>query len=483
MFHTKGSRNGQGSRQQIQKYCDQIAQLIKNFLPGCQDINYILHARVPIIKYRQELIGVDCDVSFATSGHQMSELLYLYGELDNRVRPLVYAIRHWAKDQGLVQNERPTVFFTNFEITLMVIFFLQNHYGMLPPLNKLFELADPSVDEYICNDGVNCTFLRDISGLQPDLNKHWMLQPIVDGNKLYSSPTVPLNSGQPISIKEIIKNFYSFYATFNFQKDIICIRSGKILPRQYKKNRRSTHHELDRNSSSSVIITNPLEPDLNVGSNIKERAVLKFRKACKSSLKRLEELENPSIIKKLKCESVSELSYIFGAIEITTDETPSINAESLKQNLKELISDNLFSKESKVKPTNLLYENKVQTRAFINDETDPTHILPENMPPINCNQLNEESVEQTSQSYKNGSNRSKKLRQNQSRKNRQNSQSIAGVVNQVLNQDLGKSITDSLNEGAEKSEENKTIINPHNKRKRLIPKESINLDVKEFFQK
>ena len=55
------------------------------------------------------------------------------------------------------------------------------------------------------------------------------------------------------------------------------------------------------------------------------------------------------IIKKLKCESVSELSYIFGAIEITTDETPSINAESLKQNLKELISDNLFSKESKAK--------------------------------------------------------------------------------------------------------------------------------------
>lgn len=478
MFHTKGSRHGQGSRQQIQKYCDQIAQLIKNFLPGCQDINYLLHARVPIIKYRQELIGVDCDVSFATSGHQMSELLYLYGELDNRVRPLVYAIRHWAKDQGLVQNERPTVFFTNFEITLMVIFFLQNHYGMLPPLNKLFELADPSVDEYICNDGVNCTFLRDISGLQPDLNKHWMLQPIIDGNKLYSSPTVPLNSGQPISIKEIMKNFYTFYATFNFQKNNICIRSGQILPREYKKNKRSTHTE-------SVVIINPLEPDLNVASNIKERAVLKFKKACKTSLKRLEELEKPSIVKKLKCESVSELSYIFGAIEITTDEMPSINAEKLKQNLKQLISDNIFSKESEETPTNLLYENKVQTKAFNHDGTDPIHEIPENVPPINYNQLTEKSVEQTSQSDKNNSyivGHNYKRNRNR-RKNRQNSQSIAGVVNQVLNQDLGKSITDSLNEGAEKSEENKTIINPHNTRKRLKSKESINLDVKKFFQK
>ena len=230
-----------------------------------------------------------------------------------------------------------------------------------------------------------------------------------------------------------MKNFYTFYATFNFHKYYICIRSGQILPREYKKNRKSTHTE-------SVVIINPLEPDLNVASNIKERAVLKFKKACKTSLKRLEELEKPSIVKKLKCESVSELSYIFGAIEITTDEMPSINAEKLKQNLKQLISDNIFSKESKETPTNLLYENKVQTKAFNHDGTDPIHEIPENVPPINYNQLTEKSVEQTSQSDKNnsyivGRNYVRNKKAKERRKNRQNSQSIAGVVNQVLNQD------------------------------------------------
>lgn len=37
------------------------------------------------------------------SGFYMSELLYLYGELDRRVRPLVFTVRRWAKDQGLIQ--------------------------------------------------------------------------------------------------------------------------------------------------------------------------------------------------------------------------------------------------------------------------------------------------------------------------------------------------------------------------------------------
>jgi len=71
----------------------------------------------------------------------MSELLYLYGEMDHRVRPLVFTIRRWAKDQGLIQDLRPTPSFTNFSVTLLVLFFLQKKYQMLPPLRKLQQLA------------------------------------------------------------------------------------------------------------------------------------------------------------------------------------------------------------------------------------------------------------------------------------------------------------------------------------------------------
>jgi poly(A) RNA polymerase len=78
------------------------------------------------------------------SGFYMSEILYLYGELDRRVRPLVFTVRRWAKDQGLIQDSRPTQSFTNFTVTLLVLFFLQKKYNMLPPLRELERLASKS---------------------------------------------------------------------------------------------------------------------------------------------------------------------------------------------------------------------------------------------------------------------------------------------------------------------------------------------------
>ncbi len=71
----------------------------------------------------------------------MSELLYLWGSLDWRVRPLVFTIRKWAREYGLVQDSRPTPYLTNFSLTLMVVFFLQFKHKMLPTFKMLKDLA------------------------------------------------------------------------------------------------------------------------------------------------------------------------------------------------------------------------------------------------------------------------------------------------------------------------------------------------------
>jgi poly(A) RNA polymerase len=71
----------------------------------------------------------------------MSELLYLYGELDARVRPLVFVVRKWARQHGLTEDDRPTTYFTNFTLTIMVIFFLQVRHRMLPSYRELHSLA------------------------------------------------------------------------------------------------------------------------------------------------------------------------------------------------------------------------------------------------------------------------------------------------------------------------------------------------------
>ena len=75
---------------QVQRYCEELASIIQSFLPGCQDIQKILQARVPLIKYRHSLAGLDCDLSMSSSsGLHMSCLLHVWGDTDWRVRPLV----------------------------------------------------------------------------------------------------------------------------------------------------------------------------------------------------------------------------------------------------------------------------------------------------------------------------------------------------------------------------------------------------------
>ena len=87
------------------------------------------------------VVRANTNTNSSRSGFYMSELLYLFGELDYRVRPLVFTIRRWAKDQGLIQDLRPTPSFTNFSVTLLVLFFLQKKYGMLPPIRELQQYA------------------------------------------------------------------------------------------------------------------------------------------------------------------------------------------------------------------------------------------------------------------------------------------------------------------------------------------------------
>ena len=306
LFHTKETSSGQGTRHQVQRYCNQISSIINNFLPGCKDVQDILHARVPIIKYSQEIIGLECDLSFATSGYHMSELLYMYGELDNRVRPFVSVIRYWAKEHGLVIDRRPTPSFTNFMLTIMTIFFLQNRYKMLPPFNDLRNLADARKDEYACDDGVVCSYIRDISGLQPKLNSHWNWQPVLDRSNTSLVPTPNLEGSiEPLTLKQMLKDFFAFYAEFDYARGSICIRTGQIQPKN-----KIAGHKVNHRVSFNLQIINPLEPDLNVSSNVQERALNRFRIECQASLKKIEALQSNVMSELLKSESCSELFYV-----------------------------------------------------------------------------------------------------------------------------------------------------------------------------
>lgn len=75
-----------------------------------------------------------------------SELLYIYGNLDPRVRALVFTARCWARAHGLTSSI-PGPWITNFSLTMMVLFFLQKRNPpIVPTLDQLKELAGKRLD-------------------------------------------------------------------------------------------------------------------------------------------------------------------------------------------------------------------------------------------------------------------------------------------------------------------------------------------------
>ncbi|DBA89170.1 hypothetical protein WJX77_005588 [Trebouxia sp. C0004] len=99
----------------------------------------ILHARVPIIKFKHSATGLDCDISVASGGARFkSTVLHHLAEIDSRFGSLVRLVKLWAGAHGM--NDAAAGTFNSFALTLMVAFHLQMQQPpILPPLCALFQ--------------------------------------------------------------------------------------------------------------------------------------------------------------------------------------------------------------------------------------------------------------------------------------------------------------------------------------------------------
>ena len=78
----------------------------------------------------------------------MSELLYTFGQLDPRVHPLVFTIRHWAR-ANQITHSGPGPWISNFTLSLLVMFHLQS-VGVVPSIYTLRSLAGETVLTVFC---------------------------------------------------------------------------------------------------------------------------------------------------------------------------------------------------------------------------------------------------------------------------------------------------------------------------------------------
>uniref|UniRef100_A0A5K3FIS9 PAP-associated domain-containing protein n=1 Tax=Mesocestoides corti TaxID=53468 RepID=A0A5K3FIS9_MESCO len=161
----------------------------------------LIRAKVPILKFRDQLSGVDCDLNINNVvGIYNTHLLAMYTRVDWRVRPLGMFVKHWAQKMDIHDGSRGRL--STYPLLLMLIQFLQ--CGCSPPVLPNLQARFPKI----------FTYERSVGELDMRLQLPW--------GELSSSNTATL--------AELFAGFISYYAAFDFNQWAISIKHGQPLP-------------------------------------------------------------------------------------------------------------------------------------------------------------------------------------------------------------------------------------------------------------
>ncbi|XP_050405949.1 speckle targeted PIP5K1A-regulated poly(A) polymerase [Patella vulgata] len=211
--------------------------------PGCNDIFCIPSTRCPVVRFVHEPSGLKCDLSVNNRlALRNTQLLALYSSLDERVKLLVFTIRYWAKLRKIAGNENAGPRLTNYALTLLVVYYLQNTSPpVLPSVKTLAELSDSTT----MIDGWDCSFVKDINLIPETQNT--------------------------TSEAQLLEKFFQFYSQTEF--------SAAVLQCQYGKPKLLTAFAEEMSQSSQLInfkfgpisVQDPFVLEHNITLNVNEK--------------------------------------------------------------------------------------------------------------------------------------------------------------------------------------------------------------------
>lgn len=147
--------------------------------------------------------------------------------MDQRVRPLVFTVRRWAKELQLDKRAK-TNCVTNFQLTCLVISFLQKlEHPILPTVKELIDKAR-DIDARQIEDDRRYSFLQDLDTLQ-------------------------FKTTNTSTLEELFMQFLEFYGKFDFANHLISLSSTK---------------EMRKIEYSPLQIANPFEVEQNWARNV-----------------------------------------------------------------------------------------------------------------------------------------------------------------------------------------------------------------------
>ncbi|XP_029470737.1 speckle targeted PIP5K1A-regulated poly(A) polymerase isoform X2 [Rhinatrema bivittatum] len=233
-----------------------VAAVLCQCVPGVYGVQALTAARLPVVKFQHKESTLQGDISINNRlAFCNTRLLQVYAEMDERVRPLVYTLRYWAKQKELAGNPfggGPLL--NNYALTLLVLFFLQTRNPpILPAVSQLKKLAGDGEKSVV--DGWDCSFPRDPAKLEPSSNME--------------------------SLCSVLADFFRVFADYNFAGAVISLREGQALsPKDALAAENCGGLKL-----GALNVQDPFELGHNVAGNVNEKTALRFQSCCRDAAK------------------------------------------------------------------------------------------------------------------------------------------------------------------------------------------------------
>ncbi|KAI1460160.1 hypothetical protein F4805DRAFT_17509 [Annulohypoxylon moriforme] len=205
---------------------------------GMQKVVCVSSAKVPIVKIWDPELELACDMNVNnTLALENTRMIKTYVQIDKRVRPLAMIIKYWTR-RRIVNDAASGGTLSSYTWICMIIAFLQlRQPPVLPTLHQRLQQKKLSR-----TDGDIASFADDIDKLQG------------------------FGSENKSTLGELLFQFFRFYAhEFDYSKDVLSVRLGKVISKTEKKWQFSQNNQL--------CVEEPFNIGRNLGNTADDTAV------------------------------------------------------------------------------------------------------------------------------------------------------------------------------------------------------------------
>ncbi|KAH9923497.1 uncharacterized protein B0H18DRAFT_1014812, partial [Fomitopsis serialis] len=253
-----------------------VKSLKRSSEPMFINVEAIPRALVPIVKFKDTVTGLSCDLNVNDRlGVVNTLLIRQYSMLSPLVRPMIYVIKYWARNRELNDSSAVPATPSSYAYALMTIAFLQMR-SLLPNLQRPSDAEYPDPDKHIWFRRVT-RYSGKMAHMKCDVR-------VLALDKCVWSRHADLVGS--------FDEYISYWASeHDYSRLAISVRDGGIVPKIDIVKRHSPEIDVDIEATLTSIneLLHFVQPPCNLTASVSMRDFKKFKEECAEACKLLQE--------------------------------------------------------------------------------------------------------------------------------------------------------------------------------------------------